>query len=444
MFNYALEFSNYLIDITCVATGVTRQELGLEPANSEGLGGSGLHDAMESVHNRRLVRLANFLADVIFTPILQEEFGLQNFVWSWPALEAQDPRAHAELNQILLFSAQKSLDEILMEQGQEPVGIGRFLNLGGKLLFEKDMLNMQSEGTLALEQQQAKQQLDDQTEQTKEIAEHQTEQTKEIAEHAAGLQQNQAEQQAQLGQQAAEQGAGLQSQQNEQQAQLQQANAEQQVQVQGDMDMQQADHQAQLTQQQLVQQQQFQAQQSRLQHQYTMTQQQQAAEYAHHQALTNYHLRMGLPPPATPVADPNGAGAMPQPATPDANPATKFLLERAQAADFDRQNQQLQNDMALATIPEMEPGNPDESPDWDMDGAQQDVSQWGRKLEKAAKAGKDLARVKFVPNFLTSEQTDLIQGTINKMATPTPTEIRQTFRHIQEVFSSGTDDQEPG
>ena len=273
-FDYATEFSKYLIDITCVATDVTRQELGLEPGNSEGLGGSGLHDAMANTQNHRLVRTATFLADAIFTPLLQEEFGLDNFVWTWPALEKQDAKAHAELVQLQLFSGQKSFDEILMDDGQEPVGVGRFINLSGKLIFEKDLLQMQEEGTLAFEQKTAEQQGQTEVANQKEIAEHATGQQQQVAEHAAGLQQQVAEHATGQQQQLAEHAASLQSDQAMQQQEFGQQNAEQGASLQ----QQTAEHASGLQAEQMQQQagiaQQAQTQQAQTQQEAGIAQQQ--------------------------------------------------------------------------------------------------------------------------------------------------------------------------
>lgn len=152
---YSKDFADYLINITCIAMDVTRQEIGLEPGHESALGGSAYATEMRAVQFRRSIYpLCGWLSETVFNPILWDEFGLEDFSWTWPDLNSQDPKDQAETNKIMLFSAQKSLDDILLEQGKDPLGVGLMLVEGEKFYTEVDLIRLSREGTLAVQQQE--------------------------------------------------------------------------------------------------------------------------------------------------------------------------------------------------------------------------------------------------------------------------------------------------
>lgn|GEM_PF-4987057 len=210
---FGSEIANWIIDLTCVCLDITRQELGLAPSNTEGLGGSGHAQAQEGVHFRRsLLPLANWLADVLFTPLLKE-FGLGEFRWIWPDLSEEDAATKASMLKDKFLSAQISHDDMLLELGLDPGGTGYFLQMGGSLFGVKDLAAIDKMGWQAYNAQ---------AEQGK--AEHEHGLEKDMETHKAGLQQQQTEHQAQVE-------ADSQDQQVDLEHEKQQAHVESQEQI---------------------------------------------------------------------------------------------------------------------------------------------------------------------------------------------------------------------
>jgi 2'-5' RNA ligase len=290
--DFSSELVNYLIDMTGAFLDVTRQELGLDPSNGNGLGGSGRADAQENVQYRRsLLPLSKWLSDDIFTPLLPD-FGLKDFYWDWPSLTDIDPAAHATMLDQQVKAGLISLDDARLSMGSEPLGLDSFIILGSDVLFAQDLKKMQKDGakTFDLEQQKelAEQQADVQNQQAtkqselskgeaahgaglqKDLAEHGHGLQKDLAEHGAGLEQDKlqatsdlktqemgaqnehemamANHQSGLKQQEAEHGSGLKQNEAEQSHQHTLAQGEAQHAQAGDLAEQQAGHQAEQTQ----------------------------------------------------------------------------------------------------------------------------------------------------------------------------------------------------
>lgn len=138
---HSQEFADYLTDMVCVAMDLTRADLGFEPEH-EGNG-----EFMEKRRQRISVRpTAEYLKVEWFDQMLQEDLGESDLEWVWPSLRATDAREQAEVNEILIRSGQKSIDQVIAENGGTPPGIGLMYSTGAQILMEHDLLQATKTG----------------------------------------------------------------------------------------------------------------------------------------------------------------------------------------------------------------------------------------------------------------------------------------------------------
>lgn len=142
-------FARYLIEKTCGLMDVQPIEVGFSP--KAGLGGAGFSEGQKEVGQRKSLRptakwLANILNDVI-----RHFFGVAELEFAWTALQDEDDAAHVETDKNRLFSGQATLDQLLMERGDEPVGMNTpIVVTGNQVLFLPDLLKGQEQGASAL------------------------------------------------------------------------------------------------------------------------------------------------------------------------------------------------------------------------------------------------------------------------------------------------------
>ena len=141
-FNFDPNIANWIVDLTCAAMDVTRQELGFAPSNSEGLGGSGHAEAQTALDKRKgTVPLARWLEEKMnrvirdwFDPEGVLEFRFTEFI-------TEDLNAKYEANDKALRSGQLSLDQVLEDLGGQGIGMGHFIETKvGVILPEEQLL----------------------------------------------------------------------------------------------------------------------------------------------------------------------------------------------------------------------------------------------------------------------------------------------------------------
>ena len=248
---FSQEIVNYLIDQTCVSMDVTRQELGLDPSNSQGLGGSGRAESQENVQYRRsLLPLSTWLSQSIFNPILKE-FGLEDFRWTWPTLADLDPAAHTVLLKERIEAGLITWDDALLELGQEPIGANQYFRINpGEAFLPEDLKKMHAAGgtaeyTSKNEIAIAKAQGDLQLKQQKAQAEMQ----QDLQESQAQAQQDQSQQDHGQGMEMEQHKQGLSKDSAEHQSDLDGQQAQQQAEQQAQQTMQTNEHSSGLKQQ---------------------------------------------------------------------------------------------------------------------------------------------------------------------------------------------------
>lgn len=148
-FQFDDKFARFLAEKTCVLMDVQPTEVGWTPQS--GLGGAGFSEGQEAVTKRKsLGPLARWLQG-LFTDIIHNYFGATDLCFSFTSLQGEDEGEQVDTDQKRLLSGQATLDQILMERGEEPVGVNKPMILAGtQLLFLPDLLTAQKHGINAV------------------------------------------------------------------------------------------------------------------------------------------------------------------------------------------------------------------------------------------------------------------------------------------------------
>lgn len=109
------DFNDWLLKITCALFEVSPNEIGFSPKT--GLGGKGFGEQQaESGENKGLLPLAQYIEEV-FTKVIQEDLGYPNLKFDFPTLRQKDERKTAEVNEILIRSGQRTINEVRTDDG---------------------------------------------------------------------------------------------------------------------------------------------------------------------------------------------------------------------------------------------------------------------------------------------------------------------------------------
>lgn len=142
-------FGLWLMQLTCVVFDVMPIDLGFPP-KGVGLGGKGFADNQAKTGNDKgLLPIANLIEEV-FDEIIQVDLGLPHLKFSFTGLDSENLREKADTNQVLIFSGQRTPNEIRTDDGLEPIEGGDALVLGpGSFVplnkVAADMFNMGTE-----------------------------------------------------------------------------------------------------------------------------------------------------------------------------------------------------------------------------------------------------------------------------------------------------------
>ncbi len=148
-FSFDDQFARYLVEKTCGLMDVQPIEVGFMPKS--GLGGAGFSEGQKNVSQRKSLRpTAKWLAGIL-NDIIHNVFNQPELEWAWTGLAEEDEKEHVETDKERLLSGQATLDQILMEHGNDPVGMDTPVVLvGNTLLFLPDLLAGQEQGQAAL------------------------------------------------------------------------------------------------------------------------------------------------------------------------------------------------------------------------------------------------------------------------------------------------------
>jgi len=129
------EFNDWLMQITCALFEVNPIDLGFNPKS--GLGGKGFVDGLQNgSYDKGLLPLALFVEE-IFTKIIQDDLGFTNLKFNFPTLKEKDAKGQAEVNQLLISSGVRTIDEIRTNDGLDPLpdGMGERPFFAGQVTF---------------------------------------------------------------------------------------------------------------------------------------------------------------------------------------------------------------------------------------------------------------------------------------------------------------------
>ncbi|UNO48036.1 phage portal protein [Alicyclobacillus acidoterrestris] len=147
-FSWDSTFVNWVASMTCCLLGVQPHEMGIVPQTS-GLGGKSFGEIASDVHDKQTLFMCEFIQD-LFSDIIKYHFGNDDLCFVFNDLLEREERERAEINQILINSGQKSIDQILIENGEEPEGINRILVVGDRVYFLPDLVAGSVKGSVAV------------------------------------------------------------------------------------------------------------------------------------------------------------------------------------------------------------------------------------------------------------------------------------------------------
>jgi hypothetical protein len=147
-FDYNEKWVNYVATMTCVLCGVQPHEMGIVPQTS-GLGGKSFGEAASYIHDKQTMFVSEFLQS-LFNDIIRFHFGFDEICFVFDHLLEKEERERAEINEILIKTGQKSIDQILVENGEEPEGINRFYQANDRLYGLPDLLALSQYGSVAV------------------------------------------------------------------------------------------------------------------------------------------------------------------------------------------------------------------------------------------------------------------------------------------------------
>jgi hypothetical protein len=131
----------FLTKKVLMAYEVQPHEVGLTEQVNRAVG-----ETQENITYRRAIKpLIGYLED-IFTDIIEVDFGVKDLRFKFSGYETEDNLLKAQTHQILVQTGIKSIDEIRMDEGLDPLGITQFYALGGQLLYLPDLQRGSIEG----------------------------------------------------------------------------------------------------------------------------------------------------------------------------------------------------------------------------------------------------------------------------------------------------------
>lgn len=147
-FDWDPELSKWIAALTCSLTGIAPSEINLEVHDS-GLGGKSFGEIASEVHDKQVKFVSEFIQN-LFTDIIKYWYGNDDLCFVFDHMLSRDEEERAKTNQILISTGQKSLDEVYIENGKEPPGVGPFFVANDRLYGLPDLLTLSRDGSTAV------------------------------------------------------------------------------------------------------------------------------------------------------------------------------------------------------------------------------------------------------------------------------------------------------
>ena len=139
------ELNEWLMQLTCMMFEIQPQELGFTDTVNKSTG-----EVQQDIgRSTGLKPLANFIEE-IFTDVIQTDMGYPELRFSFMGLEAENEKETAEVNEILIRSGQRTVDEIRTDQGLKAIGVDKPFVMGNPTFIDADSQATRAEATQAL------------------------------------------------------------------------------------------------------------------------------------------------------------------------------------------------------------------------------------------------------------------------------------------------------
>ncbi len=151
-FTFDASFARWLMSVTCAAFDLSPLELGFEPVHGS-LGGKGIAEEQSTILRRKALQpLVRWLCDEVFNPIIWHDLGAPDLQATLTLTGDTEEQLQAmQARDFAIRNGTLSIDQAVEEEGGEPPGIGRLFVVGGRVLFEPDLVRGTQLGAAALE-----------------------------------------------------------------------------------------------------------------------------------------------------------------------------------------------------------------------------------------------------------------------------------------------------
>ena len=125
-------FGLWLMQLTCAVFDVQPIDIGFPPKG--GLGGKGFGEHQKDSSNDKGLRPIANLIEELFNELIQVELGYTHLRFSFTGLDSENLREAAETNQTLIFSGQRTPNEVRTDDGLDPINGGDALFVVGQAM----------------------------------------------------------------------------------------------------------------------------------------------------------------------------------------------------------------------------------------------------------------------------------------------------------------------
>ena len=127
-------YDEWLLKVRCAAFAVPPQEIGFTADVNKATG-----EQQENVSYRRGVKpLSGFFKSIFDEALIMR--GRPELEWVWTGGEAEDKKLQAEVDRIYVSIGKTSVDELRVRDGQEPIGLGPYVETAMGPVFVDELL----------------------------------------------------------------------------------------------------------------------------------------------------------------------------------------------------------------------------------------------------------------------------------------------------------------
>lgn len=139
--DFATLYDEWLLKVICAAYAVPPQEIGFTGDVNKATG-----QMQENVSYRRGVKPLGGFFKELFDEVLALDLGWPELEWAWTGGEVEDKLATAQTDAIYVGMGKVSVDELRLRDGQEPIGMGPYIETPMGPIFVEELLNADPDG----------------------------------------------------------------------------------------------------------------------------------------------------------------------------------------------------------------------------------------------------------------------------------------------------------